>query len=120
MSFSVAQKGIKSVQRSLFALAQRSPRLLVDSVDEVNKRHAKAYRRRTIPRDTGRLEASLATTSHRDRYVRASVRGVQIGTRTPYARYQRKRIAPLSPRELRDIFVDPIRESFRELAKGGR
>ena len=121
MSFSHTQKGIKEVHRALFALAQRSPRLLVDTVREANKRHAATYRRRVIPRDTGRLEDSLSQESHPDRLGVATVKYVEIGTKVPYAKYQYRRISPLSVKEMRFIFVEPMLESFRELvAKGGR
>lgn len=63
---------------------------------------------------------SLATTNHPDRFVEATIKGVRIGTRVPYAKYQRARIAPLSPQELREIFVNPMLEHVQELLKGGQ
>ena len=119
MTFSVTQRGVKSVQRSLFALAQRSPRLLIDAVDEVNKRHALAYRRRRIPRDTGRLEDSLTFERHPDRRVIATVTHITIKTAVPYAKYQRRRIRPLTRPELKEIFIDPMVENFRVLVQEG-
>ena len=118
MSFSITQKGVKDVHNALFALAQRSPRLLIESVDEVNKRHAQAYKRRTIPVDTGRLKTSLTTVSNPDRLVIATVKYIEIGTKVPYAKYQRKRIRELTSQEVKFIFVEPILESFRELLAG--
>ena len=118
MSFSLKQTGVKKVQNALFALAQRSPRLLIESVDEVNKRHAEAYKRRRIPVDTGRLKRSLETVSNPDRLVIATVKYIEIGTKVPYAKFQRRRIRKLSPREMRFIFIEPMLESFRELTAG--
>ncbi len=118
MAFSHKQAGIKKVYNALFALAQRSPRLLVESVNEVNKRHAEAYQRRWIPVDTGRLKKSLTTVSNPDRLIVTTVKYVEIGTKVPYAQYQRYRINKLSSREIKYIFVDSILESFRELVAG--
>ena len=118
MSFELTQKGVKGVKNALFALAQRSPRLLIDAVEEVNKRHSEAYKRRKIPRDTGRLENSLTFLRHPDRKVIATVKYVAIKTAVPYAKYQRARIRPLARYEMKEIFINPMLENFRELAAG--
>jgi hypothetical protein len=85
---------------------------------EANRRHAATYRRRRIPRDTGRLEDSLTFESHPDREIIVQQKGMTIGTNVPYAKYQRHRIRPLTKQELDDIFVTPIMEALRELLAG--
>ena len=85
---------------------------------EANRRHAATYRRRRIPRDTGRLQDSLTFESHPDREVRVTPKGITIGTLVPYAKYQRRRIRPLTRDELVDIFLDPITLTLQEILEG--
>lgn len=118
MSFSYSQTGLKSVQRRLQALTDRAPHALRDVAQEANTRHAQAYRRRRIPEATGRLKASLTQERHPERVVRITRRGLTLGTRVPYAQYQEQRIRRLSPRELRDIFIDPITQHLTEVLRG--
>jgi len=118
MSFSMTQSGIKSIMRSLDRLKSESPRLIRLTSKEANRRHALTYRRRRIPRLTGRLQDSLTFESHPDREVRVTRRGIVIGTNVPYAKYQRHRIRPMTRAELVHIFLEPIQESLQELLAG--
>ena len=84
---------------------------------EINAAHAAAMRRRRIPVDTGRLRGSLTQTNHRDRILKVYDDGVEVGTRTPYAKYQRHRIRKLTAQERREIFIKPIQLSFNSRIK---
>ena len=118
MTFKISQTGSKRVASALLRLQQTSPRMIREVAKDANRRHAAAYRRRRIPRDTGRLEDSLTFESHPDREIIVQQMGMTIGTRVPYARYQRHRIRPLTRDELTDIFVQPILEALQELLAG--
>ena len=118
MSFSMSQSGSKRVVRSLERLKASAPRLVRLTAKEDNRRHALTYRRRRLPRDTGRLADSLTFESHPDREVRVTRRGIVIGTNVPYAKYQRSRIRPMTRDELVNIFLEPIQELLQELLAG--
>ncbi len=87
---------------------------------EINRNHAQVMRRRRIPRDTGRLEDSLTRPSSPDRRVTVSGETITIETLVPYAKYQRQRIRPLNRAEIKEIFTDPILESFLQSIREGR
>ncbi len=118
MTLIIKQTGFEKVMRALQRLEQTAPGALVAVAKECNRRHARTYRRRFIPRDTGRLQDSLTFESHPDREINLTRRGLIIGSRVPYARYQRHRIRNLSRDELKSIFVAPILEELREVLQG--
>ena len=118
MTLIIKQTGFKQVMRALQRLEQTAPNVLATVEKECNRRHARTYRRRSIPRDTGRLQDSLTFESHPDREINLTRRGLIIGSRVPYAKYQRHRIRNLSRDELKAIFVAPILEELREVLQG--
>lgn len=119
MSFSISRRGNKEIRRLLGELARRGK--LRDAADEINRRHARAMRRRSIPRDTGRLEASLTQVGHPDRIFRVSTSTIEIGTRVPYAIHQRGRIKRLNQTEIKEIWTKSVREVYaRTIRRGGR
>tara|TARA_R110002012_G_scaffold294395_1_gene490527 strand:- start:684 stop:1046 length:363 start_codon:yes stop_codon:yes gene_type:complete len=120
MSFSVQQTGSKKIARALLRIRQTAPRMMREVSKDANRRHAAAYRRRRIPRDTGRLQASLTAESHPDRFIIVQQKGIRIGTDVPYARYQEHRIRRLTRDELVDIFIHPIMETLSEILAGRR
>lgn len=120
MSFKISESGSKQLTLALLRLRQSAPKLLKSAVNEIDRRHAAAYRRRFIPRDTGALQASLRFVGAPGRQVVETESGVEIGTLIPYAKYQRQRIRELSRVEKREIFVLPVLEEVRELLTGRR
>jgi len=118
LTFKISQKGSKRVASALLRLQQTSPRMIREVAKDANRRHAATYRRRRIPRDTGRLQDSLTFESHPDREIIVQQKGMTIGTNVPYARYQRHRIRPLTRDELVDIFVQPILDALQEVLAG--
>lgn len=110
MSFRVTHSGTRALKRKMEALARRG--YLREVAGEINRRHAAAMRRRRIPYDTGRLEASLTQTSSPDRRVTVTDNSIEIATLVPYAQYQRQRIRRLTTQERREIFVKPIELAF--------
>jgi len=118
MSFSFSQRGSQRVRRALKALIRRGR--MGEVASEINRNHAQVMRRRRIPRDTGRLEDSLTRPSSPDRRVTVSGETITIETLVPYAKYQRQRIRPLNRAEIKEIFTDPILESFLQSIREGR
>ena len=118
MTLKITQSGSKKVELALLRIQQTAPRMIREVSKEANIRHAKTYRRRFIPRDTGRLQDSLTFESHPDREVIVQQKGMTIGTNVPYAGLQRHRIRELTRDELVFIFVEPILEALRELLAG--
>jgi len=118
LSFKISQTGDKEIKRALLRIEQTAPKMMKEVSKEANRRHAATYKRRTIPRDTGRLEDSLTTESHEDREVKVTDKGITIGTLVPYAKYQRSRIRELTRAELVDIFIEPITQTLQEILAG--
>ncbi len=120
MSFQITQSGFKGVEMALLRLRQSAPNMFIGAVQEIDKRHSQAYQRRTIPIDTGALQASLRNVGDKKRMIFATKSGITIGTTLHYAKYQRKRIRELSRIEKKEIFVTPIFEELQELLAGRR
>ena len=120
MSFKISQLGFKKVRLALQRIQQTAPRMMAVVADEANQRHARTYRRRTIPVDTGRLRRSLTDPASSDRLVLVQKKGITIGSLVPYAMYQRHRIRELNRTELQDVFVQPVMLLLQEVLAGRR
>ena len=120
MSFKISQKGLPQIMLALQRIQTTAPKIMQVVGKEANSRHARAYRRRSIPEDTGRLQRSLRETNNADRRVEVTRQGISIGTDVPYAKYQRRKIRPLTSQEMHYIFVQPILLLLAEVLAGGR
>ncbi len=116
MAFTVSQGGSAAIRRRLDAI-RRAGRV-TEVAAEADRRFTRTMRRRGIPVRTGRLKASLTQTGHKDHVLRVGKDRITIGTRVPYAQWQRKRIRRLNRAEKVFIFLDPIREMFRRIIAG--
>ncbi len=118
MGFSLKQRGTKEVIRRLERIQQAGPHMMRRVATEANRRHASAFKRRSIPEDTGRLKASLTSMTHKDRVVSITKERIKIASTVPYAQYQAARIRKLSVIEMKEIFIVPIHEAFDQVTRG--
>ena len=120
MTFKIQQLGVKKVMLALQRVEVTAPKMMKVIGDEADIRHAQAYRRRVIPYDTGRLQASLCGTWHPERKVTVTQKGISIGTEVPYAQYQKHRIRALTSTEMKYIFIEPVLLLLQEVLAGRR
>lgn len=90
------------------------------ALQQADEAFVAAMRKRSIPERSGRLKASLTQRAHRDHVARMQAKRMVLGTKVPYARYQKTRWRPLSRDERRAIMIAPLQETLRQWLGGTR